>query len=122
MNLTLTPSVLGGSVRVPTSKSEAHRSLIAASLSALYNNEKSARVCFVECTDTNEDIDATARCLNGLGAQIKRSDNGFFVTPITPDTLNSIQNNTLIDCGESGSTLRFLLPIIPALGLRPAVP
>lgn len=118
MNLTLIPSALGGCVRIPTSKSEAHRLLIAASLSALYNGDHRPSICFVECTDTNEDIDATARCLNGLGAQITRTNNGFLVNPITSDALKSVPKGVIIDCGESGSTLRFLLPIIPALGLN----
>ncbi|MBQ9161861.1 MAG: 3-phosphoshikimate 1-carboxyvinyltransferase [Clostridia bacterium] len=117
MNLTIIPSAIGGNVRIPTSKSEAHRLLIAAALSALYNNDPNPRTLFVECTDTNEDIDATARCLCGLGANIQRSGNGFFVTPITQDSLKDVTDDTVIDCGESGSTLRFILPIIPALKL-----
>lgn len=117
MNITIEPSILGGCVRVPTSKSEAHRLLIAASLSAMYGCD-CGKIYFVECADTNQDIDATARCLCGIGADIRRSGNGFFVTPITPESLKRVQDGAVIDCGESGSTLRFLLPVIPALGLN----
>ena len=118
MNLIITPSSLDGAVRVPSSKSEAHRLLICAALSALYNNIENPERIYIECTDTNDDIDATARCLNGIGANIERTDCGFFVNPITRESLKNIDEDTVIDCGESGSTLRFLLPVIPALGIR----
>lgn len=118
MNITLLPSKIGGSVRVPTSKSEAHRLLIAAALSALYSDMTVIKTHYIECTDTNEDIDATVRCLCGIGAKICRADNGFYVTPITPESLKGVESGVVIDCGESGSTLRFILPIIPALRLN----
>lgn len=117
MNLTIIPSSLEGTVRVPSSKSEAHRLLICAALSALYNNIEDPEKIYIECTDTNDDINATARCLNGIGANIERTDCGFFVNPITHKSIKNIDENIVIDCGESGSTLRFLLPVIAALGI-----
>ena len=100
---------LSGVVRVPSSKSEAHRALIAAALSCLYGAER--RTYRIHCTDTNEDIDATVRCLCALGADIAREADCFAVKPIT-----ALPETAMLDCGESGSTLRFLLPVVCALG------
>ena len=90
-------------IRAISSKSEAHRALICAALS---DGE-----CNLVCTDTNADIDATVACLNSLGADIKRTDNGFFVKPIS-----KVLNGGTLECNESGSTFRFLLPLAAALG------
>ena len=95
---------LSGEVRAISSKSEAHRLLICAALS-----DKPTKII---CTDTNNDIDATASCLNSLGAKIERVSDGFTVKPII-----SPVSPASLDCGESGSTLRFLIPIIAALGV-----
>ena len=86
-----------------SSKSEAHRYLICASLG-------DAPVEMV-CTDTNADIDATAACLNALGASIVRQGESFFIEPI-----KKVNKNATLDCNESGSTLRFMLPVAAALG------
>ncbi len=106
---------LAGTVRAPSSKSEAHRHLIAAALSHLYGCGDAPRR--VRCTDLNEDIEATARCLSALGAGIVRAGEDFLVTPIT-----SVPATADLDCGESGSTLRFLLPVVCALGATPHAP
>lgn len=98
INPTVSPDI-----RAISSKSEAHRALICAALS---DGE-----CNLVCTDTNADIDATVACLNALGADIKRTDNGFFVKPIS-----KVLNGGTLECNESGSTLRLLLPLAAALG------
>ncbi len=90
-------------IRAISSKSEAHRALVCAALS-----DRETRLI---CTDTNADIDATASCLRSLGAKIVRTGDGFLVSPI--NRLNKAQT---LDCNESGSTLRFLLPLACALG------
>ncbi len=90
-------------VRAISSKSEAHRALICA---ALADGET-----MIYCTDTNADIDATAGCLSALGADIKRTEEGFFVSPI-----KNANKGAVLDCNESGSTLRFMLPLCSALG------
>ena len=90
-------------VRAISSKSEAHRYLICAALGD--------KTCEIVCTDTNADIDATAKCLCALGADIRRTPNGFSVKPI-----GEIQKNQILECNESGSTLRFLLPLAASLG------
>jgi len=90
-------------VRAISSKSEAHRALICAALS-----DKETKII---CTDTNADIDATASCLNSLGADIRRIGDGFEVKPIS-----SVSQNAMLDCNESGSTLRFMLPLCASIG------
>ena len=91
-----------GNIRAISSKSEAHRLLICAALGD--------RDCTLLCTDTNADIDATAECLNALGAKIKRIEGGFSVHPI-----DKITKGGELNCNESGSTLRFLLPLAASL-------
>ena len=94
---------LSGNVQVPPSKSVAHRMLICAALAD--------EPCSIACRSVNRDMEATAACLNALGAYITYTDGRFNVTPI-----KNINKGKLLDCGESGSTLRFLLPVAAALG------
>lgn len=95
-----TPS---GNVQVPPSKSVAHRMLICAALSD--------KPCTIICRGINRDMEATAACLNALGANIVYADGRFSVDPIS-----EVKKGALLDCGESGSTLRFMLPVAAALG------
>lgn len=107
MNVTLTPGARSGSVRIPASKSQAHRLLICA---ALGDREATLR-----CDGISKDIAATIDCLRALGAEIAETERGALrVTPIraAPEGIRTL------DCGESGSTLRFLLPVVGALGAR----
>lgn len=103
MKVTLSPSKTGGTIKAIASKSAAHRALICAAFA-----DKPSLIC---CEETNEDICATVRCLNALGANIERAHPYFRVTPVA-----ELKKGALLDCGESGSTLRFLLPIVAALG------
>ncbi len=105
MDITLNCPRLSGEIRAISSKSEAHRQLICAALS-----DKPTKII---CSDTSNDIDATVLSLNALGASIKRVHDGFTVEPITVPV-----SPARLDCGESGSTLRFLIPIIAALGVE----
>lgn len=109
MNVTISPARLEGTVRAPASKSEAHRLLICAALSP--------KTCDIDCDTTSQDIDATAACLCALGAQVTRTSRGFRVVPIPHDENGrpAARHGALLDCGESGSTLRFLLPVAAAL-------
>ena len=93
MDITIRPGMLTGTVRAIPSKSQAHRLLICAAFSN--------KPTFLECPQTNEDIEATARCLMALGSQIIRTEKGYQVTPI-----RTIPEYAEMDCGESGSTLR----------------
>ena len=104
MDITIQPGRLQGTLTAIPSKSQAHRYLICAAFS---DNDTT-----LVCPETNRDIEATARCLQVLGADIRRTVDGYRVTPI-----KHIPNNAVLSCGESGSTLRFMLPIVGALGV-----
>ncbi len=112
MNVTVEPGPLAGEVTAPSSKSEAHRLLICAAFAPGTTD--------IDCTTTSEDIDATARCLSALGARVTRTRRGFRVVPVrgtsATDNIPEASRGALLDCGESGSTLRFLLPVAAALG------
>ena len=104
MDITIYPKKLKGQIQAIPSKSQAHRVLICAALSD--------NATTILCPDTNRDIEATVSCLNAIGADIKRTCDGYTVSPIgTP------AKSAQIHCGESGSTLRFMLPIVGALGI-----
>ena len=103
MNVLITPGRLCGAVRVPASKSAAHRLLICAALA-----DGPTRISI---SSTNRDIEATADCLRALGASIQVAGNALAVSPVA-----RIPERATLDCGESGSTLRFLLPVAAALG------
>ena len=104
MDITIQPCKLSGTVAAIPSKSQAHRLLICA---AFANSETT-----LICPDTNRDIEATVDCLNALGAQISRTAQGYEIGPIA-----QIPRQAVLNCCESGSTLRFLLPIVGALGV-----
>lgn len=105
MNVKIGKSPLNnGQVRIISSKSDGHRSLIAAALA----EEES--VLFVD--GWSDDMEATTRCLQGLGAEIYKEPSGIEIVPIPRNT----DGECVLDCGESGSTLRFLLPVAGALG------
>ncbi|MBR5599933.1 MAG: 3-phosphoshikimate 1-carboxyvinyltransferase [Bacteroidaceae bacterium] len=93
---------LKGEVTPPPSKSQAHRLLICAALAV--------EPCSIVCNSVNDDIMATMRCLNALGADITYTSGLFDVKPI------SLVKGGTLDCGESGSTLRFLMSVAAVLG------
>lgn len=108
MKAIIQPSKLSGSVKAIASKSHAHRILICAALS-----DKDS---YVICEEASEDIKATVACLNELGAVIERKKDGFLVHTISKNNINEKDmDEHNIDCNESGSTLRFLLPIVATL-------
>ena len=104
MDITIRPRPLRGEIKVIPSKSVAHRYLICA---AFADNET-----ILFCPETNRDIEATVDCLNALGANITRTDTGYSIAPVT-----SLPQAAVLNCHESGSTLRFMLPIVGALGV-----
>lgn len=105
MKLKIEKSFLKGKIEAIASKSYAHRALICAALSC----DKTEIVC----NSMSDDILATVQCLRALGADVKISEDIFYVTPIV-----NVNENAVLDCKESGSTLRFMLPIVCALGVR----
>lgn len=105
MDIRIRPSLLSGSVNVPSSKSISHRALICAALAKGESRIKG----LLEC----EDIDATRGALTALGAKFRDEDGVTIVTGIEEPP-----QKAEIDCGESGSTLRFLIPVAAALGVE----
>ncbi len=97
VNVTISPSVLSGSVSAPPSKSVAHRALICAALA----KGKSVLSGFSFCEDTA----ATVDCLKALGAEIEIKGDKCIV-----NGADIFGSGTLL-CRESGSTLRFMLPL-----------
>ena len=108
MDIKIYPGKLQGNITAIPSKSQAHRMLICAA----FSDGQTELVCH----ETNQDIEATARCLNALGADVIRTKDGYTITPV-----KMIPENVSMDCGESGSTLRFILPVVCALGVDATV-
>lgn len=108
MDITIHPKKLKGTVTAIPSKSQAHRMLICAAFADGPTT--------IICPDTNRDIEATADCLRALGAKILRTDNGYQITPVV-----QIPTGAFLNCCESGSTLRFMLPIVGALGVKATI-
>lgn len=98
MDVKITPHKLKGEVLVPPSKSLSHRAIIAASLA----NGRS----IIDNVILSEDIIATIDAMKGLGAQILVSGNRLIINGKKPERIRKV-----IDCHESGSTLRFMIPI-----------
>ncbi|OQB14754.1 MAG: 3-phosphoshikimate 1-carboxyvinyltransferase [Firmicutes bacterium ADurb.Bin193] len=99
-SVTITPSKISGSVTVPPSKSLCHRAIICASLAA--------GVSEIENIGTSDDIEVTIENMKRLGAVIRKSGKRLIIDGT--DTLKT-QGPLTLDCNESGSTLRFLIPL-----------
>lgn len=123
MDYLIKPGQRSGKVQIPSSKSFAHRYLICAALS----EENS----ILSCDGFSKDIMATVDCLRSLGVKAEIEESGqIIISPAringkhSDENINGLTDNTEADeihslnCGESGSTLRFLLPIVSALGIK----
>ncbi len=102
----INPTKLKGEVKIPPSKSMAHRAVICAALSD--------GICKVTNIDYSDDIIATIEAMKSLGAVITKKEDYLEVIGIksSENKINdSIDSERVIDCNESGSTLRFLVPI-----------
>ncbi len=110
MILTITPTKLKGAVIPPPSKSQAHRALIAAALA-----EGESRLDNVA---PSRDIQATVDCLTELGAEFIWAGDAVTVHGMGAGVMSPLRRmaHPVLDCGESGSTLRFLMPV--ALAVR----
>ncbi|MBR6059016.1 MAG: 3-phosphoshikimate 1-carboxyvinyltransferase [Victivallales bacterium] len=97
------PKSISGNVAAIPAKAEAHRALIAAALA-----DKPTLVR--NLSKMSNDILVTLNALCTLGAKFERTADGVLMTPI-----HDVPSEAVVDCGESGSTLRFLLPVISAL-------
>ncbi|MBO7319750.1 MAG: 3-phosphoshikimate 1-carboxyvinyltransferase, partial [Clostridia bacterium] len=99
MTITIKPSVLSGATKAPPSKSMGHRLLICAGLAS--GESRIDNILF------SEDILATLDCLEALGAEIKRVGDSVSVV----GTLPKNSGGKVFNCRESGSTLRFFIPL-----------
>ena len=99
MNVIIRPGTAGGTVAAPPSKSMAHRLLICA---ALAEGES-----LVRGVDRSEDILATADCLSSLGASLGWEESGLRIQGCDPRKAGP----AVLRCRESGSTLRFMIPL-----------
>jgi len=104
MDITIYPQKLQGTITAVPSKSQAHRLLICAA----FSDKQTTLIC----PETNRDIQATVSCLQALGANIRYENGQYIIDPIvTPP------RTATLPCAESGSTLRFMLPIAGAMGV-----
>lgn len=104
------PSKLKGKVLVPSSKSMGHREIICSGLAE--------GTSIVDNISMSKDIEATCRCLKALGVKIESVASSFAsrtALKIT-GTGKIFANSSAVDCGESGSTLRFFIPLGAMLG------
>lgn len=104
MNKTILPGARTGEVHIPASKSQAHRMLLCA---AMGENEVTLR-----CRGLSKDILATVACLKALGASVDAEGEVLHLRPVSAPPPGLCP----LPCGESGSTLRFLLPLVGVLG------
>ncbi|NRT74013.1 3-phosphoshikimate 1-carboxyvinyltransferase [Clostridium beijerinckii] len=105
-NLKIYPGKLSGEVKIPPSKSMAHRAVICAALGD--------GVSKVTNIDYSDDVIATIEAMIALGAKITKKEDYLEVYGVnSPENIeaNSVKEQRTIDCNESGSTLRFLVPI-----------
>ena len=100
------PCILKGEVDAPPSKSMAHRYLIGAALSK--------HKCVLTGVDYSEDILASIDCLKALGAKVDLD--GDKVTVDRGEFLNT--DSPVLECRESGSTLRFFIPLALCMGKK----
>ena len=105
MNVEFSLKNMRGTVDAIASKSDAHRILIAASLSD--------NPCKIILNSTSNDIEAACNCLTAVGAVIEKNGMNLLVTPI-----KKAAESAVFDCGESGNTIRFLIPVASALGIN----
>lgn len=98
-------SLLRGELSIPASKSCAHRALICAALAEGRS--------VISGVTMSKDIEATIGAMTALGASFSVEE-----STITVDGISEVPEKALIDCCESGSTLRFVLPIAAALGIE----
>ncbi len=106
MDLTIIPTRLRGSITPPPSKSQAHRLLIAAALAEGQS--------ILSNVSLSQDIAATLTCMEALGAKARVDGSTVVLTGIGARrrTCGSCMADAVhLDCGESGSTLRFLIPV-----------
>lgn len=106
MKVKILPSKTSGEVSAPPSKSFAHRYLIGSVLSR--------GKCVIKNIADSDDISATLSCIEQLGGSVTKDGN---IVTVIPTNEKQIEN-TVFDCKESGSTLRFFIPVVLATGAK----
>jgi len=106
MIVKILPSISTGTVHVPSSKSYTHRAIICASFAV--------GVSRIENVQYSEDIIATIEAMKLCGVDIIQEETSLIITGRKKFSLSAKQ----IDCNESGSTLRFLIPLFSLMGQR----
>ncbi len=102
MDIIITPRRLEGSLCAVSSKSDAHRKIIAAALS-----DKPTKI---NINNFSDDIDATLGCISSLGGAFEKNEHSVLIKPIKRG-----KKCAELDFHESGSTARFLLPVAASL-------
>ena len=106
MNVKYEPFTPSGTVTAPPSKSDVHRAIICAALSG--------GICTISPVALSEDIKATIGCVEALGAKTQLQ--GDVLTVNGEGVFR--QKQAVLNCGESGSTLRFMIPVAAAGGVE----
>lgn len=106
MKVKILPSKTSGEVSAPPSKSFAHRYLIGSVLSR--------GKCVIKNIADSDDISATLSCIEKLGGSVTKDGN---IVTVIPTNEKQIEN-AVFDCKESGSTLRFFIPVVLATGAK----
>lgn len=106
MKVKILPSKTSGEVSAPPSKSFAHRYLIGSVLSR--------GKCVIKNIADSDDISATLSCIEQLGGNVTKDGNTVTVIPTNEKQIE----NAVFDCKESGSTLRFFIPVVLATGAK----
>ena len=101
MDVVIKPCKLRGTVKAPPSKSYAHRALICAAL---------AGGGTVSGIEYSQDVSATLDCSEALGARIEKGENTVKIL-----SREAVETPGVFSCRESGSTLRFFVPVAAAL-------
>ena len=107
MNITIQPALLNGAIVPPPSKSQAHRAVIAAALAG--------GVSRLGHLTGSQDIDATLTCMAAMGAGVERTQDAARIHGLGHSIPQKAEHQLRFDCGESGSTLRFLIPVALAV-------
>lgn len=100
--ISIEPKMLRGTVTVPPSKSAAHRAIIAAALSG--------EQCVLSNIAMSQDIEATLACMKALGGGFTYNKKKMQLCTVT-EQKRKMSEKLVLPCGESGSTLRFLMPV-----------
>ena len=103
-NIIVSPGLLSGNVVAPPSKSAAHRAILCAAMGE--------GTSIIRHIAFSQDIEATISAVRALGAEVTNDENALMIKGVSPHTLQGEK----IFCNESGSTIRFIIPIALAMG------